>query len=50
LSMMIYVGMILLDNLLQYLIFIVMIDLSSTHDNTSILICKSLVMFELCLD
>jgi hypothetical protein len=45
LSMMICIDMILLDNLLQYLICIIMIDLSSTRDCTSVLICKSLVMF-----
>jgi hypothetical protein len=44
LSMIICVGVILLD-LLQYLICIVMIDLSTTCDSTIILICNSLVMF-----
>jgi hypothetical protein len=38
-------GMILLDNLLQYLMFIAMIYLSRTCDNTAILICNALVMF-----
>jgi hypothetical protein len=37
--------MILLDNSLQYLICIVMIDLSSTCDSIVVLIYKSLVMF-----
>jgi hypothetical protein len=43
--MLIYVGMILLDNMLQCLLFIAMIDLSRTCDSTAILICNSLVMF-----
>jgi hypothetical protein len=33
LNILIYVGMILLDNLLQYFLFIIMIDLSSTFDS-----------------
>jgi hypothetical protein len=37
--------MILLDNLLQYLLFIAMIDLSRTCDTTTSLICYALVMF-----
>jgi hypothetical protein len=37
--------MILLDNLLQYLLSIVMISLSRTYDTTIILICNTLVMF-----
>jgi hypothetical protein len=37
--------MILLDNLLQYLLFIVVIDLSKIYDSTAILICNALVMF-----
>jgi hypothetical protein len=45
LNMLIYVGMILLDNLLQYFLFIVVIDLSSNFDNTVVLICNSLFMF-----
>jgi hypothetical protein len=48
LSMIIYVGMILQDKMLQYLIFIARMDLSSTYYNTTILICKSLVMFMRC--
>jgi hypothetical protein len=39
------VGMILLDNLLQYLLFIAMIDLSRTCGSTTSLICNTLVMF-----
>jgi hypothetical protein len=42
--MLIYIGMILLDNLLQCLLFIAMIDLSRTCGRTS-LIYKALVMF-----
>jgi hypothetical protein len=45
LNMFIYVGMILLDNLLQYLLFIDVIDLHRTCDSTVILICIVLVMF-----
>jgi hypothetical protein len=43
--MLICVGMILLDNLLQYFLFIAMIDLSRTYDTTTSLICYTLVMF-----
>jgi hypothetical protein len=43
--MLIYVGMILLDNLLQCLLFIAMIDLSRTCGNVTSLICYVLVMF-----
>jgi hypothetical protein len=45
LDMLICVGMILLDNLLQCLLLSVMIDLSRTCDSTAILICNALVMF-----
>jgi hypothetical protein len=45
LNMLISVGMILLDNLLQCLLFIAMMDLFRTCDNTIILICNVLVMF-----
>jgi hypothetical protein len=45
LNMLICVGMILLDNLLQCLLFIAMIDLSRTCDSTASLICNALVMF-----
>jgi hypothetical protein len=45
LNMLIYVGMILLDNLLQYLLFIVVIDLSITCDSLATLIYNALVMF-----
>jgi hypothetical protein len=38
LDMLICVSMILLDNLLQYLMFIVVIDLSKTYDIIAILI------------
>jgi hypothetical protein len=44
-NILICVGMILLDNLLQYLLFIAMIDLSRTCDTTASLICNALVMF-----
>jgi hypothetical protein len=37
--------MILLDNLLQWIICIVMIDLPSSYNYNVVLICKSLVMF-----
>jgi hypothetical protein len=47
LNMLICVGMILLDNLLQYLLFIAMIYLSRTCDNTASLICYALVMFKI---
>jgi hypothetical protein len=43
--MLICVGVILLDNLLQYLLFIIMIDLSKNYDNTGILIYNALVIF-----
>jgi hypothetical protein len=45
LNMLVCVCIILLDNLLQCLLFIVMIDLSRTCDSTVILICNALVMF-----
>jgi hypothetical protein len=45
LNVLICVDMILLDNLLQYFMFIDVIDLSSTFNNTIILIYKSLFMF-----
>jgi hypothetical protein len=45
LNMLISVDMMLLDNLLQCLLFIAMIDLPRTCDNTVILICNALVMF-----
>jgi hypothetical protein len=44
-NMLIYVGMILLNILLQCLLFIAVIDLSRTCDSTAILICNTLVMF-----
>jgi hypothetical protein len=44
-NMLICVGMILLDNLLQYFLFIAMIDLSRTCGTATILICYALVMF-----
>jgi hypothetical protein len=43
--MLICVDMILLDNLLQCLLFIVVIDLSITCDSTAILIYNALVIF-----
>jgi hypothetical protein len=45
LDMLIYVCMILLDNLLQCLLFIAVIDLSRTCDSTTILIYNALLMF-----
>jgi hypothetical protein len=45
LNMLIYIAMILVDNLLQCLLFIAVIDLSRTCDSTVALICKSLIMF-----
>jgi hypothetical protein len=45
LNMLFYVDMILLDNLLQCLLFIIVIDLSKTYDNTTILIYNVLVIF-----
>jgi hypothetical protein len=44
-NMLICVGIILLDNLLQYLMFIAMIDLSRTCNIATSLICYALVMF-----
>jgi hypothetical protein len=44
-NMLICVGMILLDNMLQYLLFIDMIDLSRTCCTHASLICYALVMF-----
>jgi hypothetical protein len=43
--MLICVGIILLDNLLQCFLFIAMIDLSITCGTATILICYALVMF-----
>jgi hypothetical protein len=45
LDMFICVGMILLDNLLQYLLFIAVIDIFRTYDSTTSLICIILLMF-----
>jgi hypothetical protein len=45
LNMLICVGMILLDNLLQYLLFIAIIDLSRSCYSTVSLICNALLMF-----
>jgi hypothetical protein len=44
-NMFICVGMILLDNLLQCLMFIAAINLSRTYDSIATLICTALVMF-----
>jgi hypothetical protein len=44
-NILIYVGMILLDNLLQCLLFIAMINLSRTYDSIATLMCTTLVMF-----
>jgi hypothetical protein len=43
--MLICIAIILVDNLLQSLMFIAVIDLSRTCDSTAILICNALVMF-----
>jgi ABC-type transport system involved in Fe-S cluster assembly fused permease/ATPase subunit len=43
--MLIHIGMILLDIVLQCLLFIAMIDLSKTCDTIASLICYALVMF-----
>jgi hypothetical protein len=44
-NMLIYVCMILLDNLLHCLLFIAMIDLSRTYGTAASLICYALFMF-----
>jgi hypothetical protein len=44
-NMLICVGIILLDNLLQCFLFIVMIDLSRTYETATSLIYFALVMF-----
>jgi hypothetical protein len=44
-NMLICVSIILLDNLLQYLLFIVIIDLSKTCCTTATLIYNTLVIF-----
>jgi hypothetical protein len=44
-NMLICVAMILLDNLLQYLLFIATIYLSTTCGTAATLICNALVMF-----
>jgi hypothetical protein len=44
-NMLICKGMILLDNLLQFFLFIAIIDLSRTCVTATILICYALVMF-----
>jgi hypothetical protein len=44
-NLLIYVSMILLDNLLQCFLFIVMIDLFRTYSTATSLICYALVMF-----
>jgi hypothetical protein len=49
LNMLICVGIILLDNLLQYLLFIVVIDLFIIYDSTTTLICNALVIFRIYL-
>jgi hypothetical protein len=41
----IYVGMILLDSLMQFLLFIAMINLSRIYGTTTSLICYALVIF-----
>jgi hypothetical protein len=47
-NMLICLGMILLDNLLQCLLFVAMIDLSSTCGTAASLICYALGMFLIC--
>jgi hypothetical protein len=51
LNMLICIDMILLDNLLHYFLFIVVIGLSSTFYSTAVLICILLIlfMFYLCI-
>jgi hypothetical protein len=44
-NMLIFVDIILLDNLLQCLLFIAMIDLSRIYDTATSLICYTLVIF-----
>jgi hypothetical protein len=44
-NMLICVGMILLNNLLQYLLFIALIDLCRIYDSITTLICNALVKF-----
>jgi hypothetical protein len=44
-NMLIYVGMILLDNMLSCLLFIAMIDISRTWDTVISLIYYALVIF-----
>jgi hypothetical protein len=43
--MLICISIILLDNLLQCLLFIDVIDLSRTYDSTASLICYTIIMF-----
>jgi hypothetical protein len=45
LNMLVCVGMILLDNLLQYLLFIIVIDLSTTFDSIFVSIYNLLFIF-----
>jgi hypothetical protein len=45
LNMLICIDMILVDNLLQYLLFITMIDLFRTYSTTASLICNALLIF-----
>jgi hypothetical protein len=45
LNMLICISIILLDNLLQCLLFIDVIDLSRTYDSTASLICYTIIMF-----
>jgi hypothetical protein len=49
LDMLIYVGMIFLNNLFQCLLFITVIDLSRTYDSTASLICNALLMLMIIL-
>jgi hypothetical protein len=44
-NMLICVGMILLDNLLQYLLFIAVISLSRTCGSIATIICNALIIF-----
>jgi hypothetical protein len=49
-NMLICVSIILLDNLLQYFLFIAMIDLSRTCGSIATLICNTLVVFMIILE
>jgi hypothetical protein len=48
LNILVCVGMILLDSLLQCFLFITVVDLSSNFDSTVVSICNLLFMFIIC--